>query len=67
MLSITDLTLGNRPFAKWTIVDRNYATGSDHDITQWEVDMEKQQDAGGTQVIGRNLAAMSQEDNEQAE
>jgi len=31
------------------------------------VDMEKQEEAGGTQVIGWNLAALSQEDKEQVE
>jgi hypothetical protein len=41
--------------------------GSDHEIMEWEVDMEKQEQAAGTQVIGWNLAAMSQEDKEQAE
>jgi len=64
--SIIDLTLVNRPFVKWTMLDGSHVTGSDHEIIQWEVAMEKQQEAEGTHVVGRNLAAMSQEDEEQA-
>jgi len=67
VVSIIDLTLANRPFGKWTIVDGNHAMGSDYEIIEWEVDMEKQGEAGGKQVVGWNLAAMSQEDKEQAE
>jgi len=47
-----DLTLANRLFRKWKIVDGKHATGSDHDIIEREVDMEKQEEAGGTQVVG---------------
>ena len=66
-ISIIYLTLANWPFGKWTVLDGNHATGSDHEIIEWEVDMEEQEEAGGTQVIGWNLAAMSQEDKKPAE
>jgi len=49
------------------ILDRSHVTASDHEIIEWKVDMEKQVQAEGTQVVGWNLAAMSQEDEEQAE
>jgi len=65
--SIMELTLANRSFGKWMILNGNHAMGSDHDIIEWEVHMEKEEEAGGTQVVGWNLAAMSQEDKEQAE
>jgi len=57
----------NPPFGKWTILGGNHATGSGHEILEWEVDIRQQAEAGGTQVIGWNLAAMSQKDKEQAE
>jgi hypothetical protein len=57
--SITDLTLGNRPLRKWMIQDWSHPTGSNHEIIEWESEMEKQEEAGGTQVVGWNLASMS--------
>jgi len=47
-----DLTLANRPFGQWMIPDGGHATGYDQDIREWELDMEKQEEAGGTQVVG---------------
>jgi hypothetical protein len=41
--------------------------GSDHEITQWEVDMEMQKEARHLHVIGWNLAAMLPEDKEHVE
>ena len=33
-----DLTLSNRPIRKWSILaDDNHATGSDHEVIEWEV------------------------------
>jgi hypothetical protein len=64
--SVIDLTLANRPFGKWMILDGTHATASDHQIIQWELEMETQEEAWGTQVVGWNLAAMSQEDVEAA-
>jgi len=64
---IINQTLAIRPFEKWMILDSSYATGSDQEIIDWELNMEQQQEAGGTQVVGWNLAAMSQEDVEVAE
>jgi hypothetical protein len=64
--SIIDLTLANRPVGKWMILDGSHVTGSDHKIIEWEVDMEKQEEAEGTQVVGWNQAAMLQEDEKQA-
>jgi len=65
--SVIDLTFATRPFGKWMILDRSNATGSDHDTREWELGMKKQEEAGGTQIIGWNLVAMSQEDVEVAE
>jgi len=49
------------------ILDGSYSTGSNDNIIKWELDMEKQEEAGGTQVVEWNLAAMSQEDVKVAE
>jgi endonuclease/exonuclease/phosphatase family metal-dependent hydrolase len=65
--SIIDLTLANRSLRKCKILDGNDATQSDHEIIKWEVQMYMQEEGGGTQVIGWNLAAMSQDDKEHAE
>jgi hypothetical protein len=34
------------------MLDGNDAMGSDHEIIKWQLDMEKQDEAGGTDVIG---------------
>jgi hypothetical protein len=49
------------------ILDGSHTTGSDHEIIECELEMEKQEEAGGTQVVGWNQATMSQEDMEVAE
>jgi hypothetical protein len=49
------------------ILDGSHATGSNHESIQWELEMQKQEEAGGTQVVGWNLAAILQEDVEVAE
>ena len=41
--SIIDLTLANRPFRKLMIRGGSQATGSDHEIIEWELEMEKQE------------------------
>jgi len=56
--SIMDLSMGNWPFGKWKILDGNHAIGSDHEIIEWDADMEKLEEAGATQLMGCNLAAM---------
>jgi len=61
-VSIIDLTLANQPFREWSILDENHATGFDHVIIEWQVYMAEEEGAGGTQVVGWNLAVMSQED-----
>jgi hypothetical protein len=65
--SVIDRTLGNRPFKKWMILDGRHPTGSDDENIEWELGVEKPEEAGGTQVVGWNLAAISQEDVEMAE
>jgi hypothetical protein len=58
--SVIDLTLAIRPFRKWMFLDGIHAPGYDHEIIVWELDMEKQEEAGGTHVVGWNLEAMLQ-------
>jgi hypothetical protein len=65
--SVIDLTLPNRPFGKWIILHGIHATGSDHKIVEWELEIRKQEEAGRTQVVKWNLAAISQKDVEVAE
>jgi len=35
--SVIDLTLGNGPIKKWLILSDDHATGSDHEVSEWEV------------------------------
>jgi hypothetical protein len=46
------------------ILGRNQDIGSDRDIIECEVNMEKREDAGGKHVVGWKLAARSQENKE---
>jgi hypothetical protein len=39
--SVIDLTLANRPIMKWSILADVHATGSDHDINEWEVEADR--------------------------
>jgi len=62
-----DLTLASRPITRWTILDGRHATGSDHEVIEWEFSVDKQEEADHVQVIGWTLAAMSKEDEKAAE
>ena len=62
-----DLTLVNRRITKWSILADDHATGSDHEVIEWDVEVERQEEAENDSVAGWNLAAMSEEDVEAAE
>jgi len=64
--SVIGLTLVNQPIGKWTILAENHATGSDHEVIEWEVDVDTQEEADHERVVGWNLAAMTEEDKEAA-
>jgi len=64
--SIIDLTLAHRPITKWTILNRSHATDSDDEIIEWEVNVDKQEDAEDVRIVGWNLSTMSKEDEEAA-
>jgi len=49
------------------ILGGSHAPGSDHEIIELELAMEQHEEAGGTQVVGWNSVAMSQDDLEVAE
>jgi len=66
--SVIDLTLANRSITKWSILaDDNHPTGSDHEVIEWEVEVDRQEEAGHERVVGWNLAAMTEEDAKAAE
>jgi hypothetical protein len=60
--SVIDLTLANRPITKWSILADDHATGSDHEVIEWEVEVYRQEEAGHEWVVGWNIAAMTEED-----
>jgi len=65
--SVIDLALANRPIVRWTILADDHATGSDHEAIEWEVGVDRQEEADHERVVGWNLAAMMEEDGEAAE
>ena len=52
--SVIDLMLANRPIVKWTIMTDDHTTGSDHEVIQWEVGVERQEEADDERVVGLN-------------
>jgi hypothetical protein len=48
-------------------VEASNAAESDHEIIEWQVDMKQLEEAEGRQVVGWNLAAKSQESEEQVD
>jgi hypothetical protein len=65
--SVIDLTLVNRPITKSSILANDHATGSDHEVIEWEVEVDRQEEAGHERVVGWNIAAMTEEDAKAAE
>jgi hypothetical protein len=61
--SVIDLMLPNRPITKCsTLANDNQATGPDHELIEWEVEVDRQEKAGHERIVGWNLAAMTEED-----
>jgi hypothetical protein len=65
--SVIDLTLTNRLIMRWTILEDDHATGSDHEVIEWEVEADGQEEPDHERVVGWNLAGMTEEDLEAAE
>jgi hypothetical protein len=65
--SVIDLMLANRPITKWSILADDHATGSDHEIIEWEVEVDRQEEAGHERVVGWNIASLTDEDVKAAE
>jgi len=63
---VIDLTLANRAIVKWTILAYDHASGSDHEVIEWEVGVDRQEEADHERVVGWNLAAMTDKDVEAA-
>jgi len=64
--SVIDLTFANRPIVKLTILADYHATGSDHEVIEWEVGVDRQEEADHEKVVGWNLAPMTEKDVEAA-
>jgi len=65
--STIELTLATRPITRWTTLDGSHASGSNHEVIEWMINVDKQEEAVHVQVIGWNLAAMSKVDEKAAE
>ena len=65
--STIKLTLATRPITRWTTLEGSHTTRSDHKVIEWEVNVDKPEEADHVQGLGWNLAAMSKEDEEAAE
>jgi hypothetical protein len=64
--SVIDLTLGNRPIVMWTILANYHASVSDHEVIEWDVGVDRQEEAEHERVVGRNIAGMREKDVEVA-
>ena len=49
--STIDLTLATQPITQLTTLDGSHATGSDHEVIERELDIDKQEEADHLQVI----------------
>jgi hypothetical protein len=65
--SVIDLTLVSRPITNQFILADGHTTVSDLEVIEWEVDVDRQEEAEYEGVVGWNLAAMTGEDAEAAE
>jgi len=52
---------------RWSILADGHPTGSDHEVIEWEVGVDSQEEADHERVVGWNLAAMTEQDLEAAE
>jgi hypothetical protein len=62
-----NLTLANQPILRWTILADDQATGSDHEVIEWEVGVDSQEEADHERLVGSNLRAMTEKNAEAAE
>jgi hypothetical protein len=61
--SVFDLTLANRHTTKWSILaDDDHTTGSDHEVIECLVEVDRQEEAGEERVVGWNFLAITEED-----
>jgi len=65
--SVIDLTLANRPIVKWSILANDHATGSDHEVIEFEMGVDSREEANDERVVGWNLEAMTDKDADPAE
>jgi len=65
--SVINLMLANRQMVRLTILANDHATRSNHEVMEWEVGVDRQEEADHERVVGWNLAAMTEEDAEAAE
>jgi len=52
--SVINLMLVNRPIVRWTILADDHATGSDHEVIEWEAVVDRQEEADHEWVVGWN-------------
>jgi hypothetical protein len=64
--SVITLTFANRRIVKLTMLADDHATGSDHEVIEWEVGVDRQMEAYHERVVGWNLVAMTEKDAEAA-
>jgi len=62
-----NLTLTNRPIVHWPILADDSATGSDHEVIEWEVGVDWQEEADHERVVGWDLWAKTEKEAEAAE
>ena len=58
--------MAHRLIVKWTILADDHATGSDHEVIEWELGVNRKEEADHGRVVGWNFAAMTEKDTEAA-
>jgi hypothetical protein len=58
---VNDMTVANQPIMKWCILVDDHATRSDHEDTEWEVELDGQEEEDHDRVVGSNLAGTTEE------
>lgn len=65
--SVIDQMLANRPTTKWSIQANYQETGFNHEVMEWEVQEDRQEEADHERIEWANLAAPTQENVEDVE
>jgi len=65
--SVIDLTLATQLIVKWIILADDHASGSDYELIDWELGVDRYEEWDHVPVVWWNVAAMTEKDAESPE